>query len=649
MKPIILIILSLGILFTSCDKLFDNMEGDLSKMSSADLVGSEAGLQRMLANLYTYIPMGAFSTADQATLFANGSRSNQGYYNTGVDGFWNYTAMRSINKFIETIQKAQADGVINEVTRKYYEGEARFIRAYCYFGSVRVYGGVPIIEKSLDNEYDGDKNAGLYYPRLTEKETWDWVLNEFQTAADLLPESHASGVMRAHKYSALALKARAALWAASVSKYWNRNPLRNDYISVREKLSYMESSYANAYYQIAIDAAAAVINSGKHSLTGASPSSVDEAITTLGNMFQNYDSNEGLFGRSYKTGATDNGNGTQGWTANQFVSGYLQGTYSATLNLADEYDNYTSLSERKRTSGKIATRIDGDESNYILSGTPTLEVSELNDFVKYENVTDPFTIKDARFQAWVLYPGCTFRNIETNISAGIATSSKISIYPSTNESAVCGGKEYYAYGSSDINNTSAFYNLAGDVNSNNRSAYSFMIRKFIDPSANNLFPQSPWYDIRYSEVLLTYAEAVAESGLGDATLAKKCLNDVRHRAGFTDDVDPTIDNILHEWKVEFAFENKWQQVLWRRRGHFNNLRDNTQEEGTTFDKLTLLPIVDCSGSSVKYFFIRSLAYYSTATASTANPITLGVGTEIYYGNIPNYVKNRLIDNKRTDQ
>ena len=41
--------LSLGI--SSCDKFFDSMEGDLSKVAAEDLLNTENGLLSLLANL----------------------------------------------------------------------------------------------------------------------------------------------------------------------------------------------------------------------------------------------------------------------------------------------------------------------------------------------------------------------------------------------------------------------------------------------------------------------------------------------------------------------------------------------------------------------------------------------------------------------
>lgn len=69
------------------------------------------------------------------------------------------------------------------------------------------------------------------------------------------------------------------------------------------------------------------------------------------------------------------------------------------------------------------------------------------------------------------------------------------------------------------------------------------------------------YILRYSDVLLIYAESILAGGgsTSDAN-ALKYFNMVRHRAGFgvsADKTSLTIDNILHERKVEFAFEGDY--------------------------------------------------------------------------------------------
>ncbi|MBP5636145.1 MAG: RagB/SusD family nutrient uptake outer membrane protein [Bacteroidales bacterium] len=63
--------------------------------------------------------------------------------------------------------------------------------------------------------------------------------------------------------------------------------------------------------------------------------------------------------------------------------------------------------------------------------------------------------------------------------------------------------------------------------------------------------------IRYSDVLLMYAEALARNassvGLKSGYSASDALNEVRNRAGMTD-IAATVDNVLDERRAEFALE-----------------------------------------------------------------------------------------------
>lgn len=69
------------------------------------------------------------------------------------------------------------------------------------------------------------------------------------------------------------------------------------------------------------------------------------------------------------------------------------------------------------------------------------------------------------------------------------------------------------------------------------------------------------YILRYADVLLIYSEAIlAGAGSTSDANALKYFNMVRHRAGFGASADKTaltIDDILHERKVEFAFEGDY--------------------------------------------------------------------------------------------
>ena len=71
-------LLCLSLTFTSCEALFDNLEGDLTKMTGEDMASSEAGIQMLLAEVYSYIPMNAYGYEDQYTM--NAADSHGGDY-----------------------------------------------------------------------------------------------------------------------------------------------------------------------------------------------------------------------------------------------------------------------------------------------------------------------------------------------------------------------------------------------------------------------------------------------------------------------------------------------------------------------------------------------------------------------------------------
>ena len=653
MKKIFASILIAGLTlgFVSCERIFDNMEGDLSKVAAEDLLHSENGLLALLADLYSNLPSLSLNDSDKNQMFGNGARDVPSYGST-VGGFWNYTAVRAVNIFLAAVEDCRANKVLDDATADHYKGEALFIRAYYYFASVRVYGGIPIVEEVLDSYYGTDEEDKLYVPRSTEKESWDWVLDQFEQAAQLLPEKQGQE-MRATKYSAYALEARAALWAASESKYWKRAELNPSWNAVQKKYTYMDASYAPEYYKKAIEAAKKVIDTNLYDLYEPNPSSISGAIANLEELFQNYKTVEGLFGRSYKTGDSGTTNGTDKWVPNQFAFGYTgtgAANYAVTLNLADEYDYYTDESGRGRKDGKIQTLVSGDENAYMLDPETEMTNDMVKNYKHYNSIQEPFLLKDARFQAWVIYPGATFRNTTVYMQGGmVKPDGTVEVYPNAksngdgNYEVVFKGESYYPYGGAGIENSS-FMGLTTDKNANNRNSYCFSPRKYVDLKSNNDYVQSPYYDIRYAEVLLTYAEAVLESGQGDKSLATKCLNDVRHRAGFKDNVDLTIENILHEWKVEFPFENKWANVLYRRRGFYNANNAENQEEGTLGVKLTLIPMVDLSGSTAQYIFLRAIPVTATSKYYGYSGKLSYSGT--YYNGIPNYVNNHIDDNNK---
>lgn len=119
-----------------------------------------------------------------------------------------------------------------------YPYEVRFLRAYFYFNLVRQYGDVPFTNHMLDAE-ESNKLT-----RRPAKEIFDYIISECDEIKDLIIEDYSKVDRpiqpveggRANKMTVLALKARAALFAASPLF----NPTNNPELWHRAALANME-------------------------------------------------------------------------------------------------------------------------------------------------------------------------------------------------------------------------------------------------------------------------------------------------------------------------------------------------------------------------------------------------------------------------
>ncbi|WP_460879416.1 RagB/SusD family nutrient uptake outer membrane protein [Pontibacter rugosus] len=116
-----------------------------------------------------------------------------------------YEGIRRCNHFLEKFEKAQG---ISQVKLDQYEGEVRFMRAFHYSFLSFFFGDVQLITSTLDI---GD--AEITGQRTQNKEVVDFILNELEEAAKLLPTTYGSKDLgRITKGAALGWKARVALF-----------------------------------------------------------------------------------------------------------------------------------------------------------------------------------------------------------------------------------------------------------------------------------------------------------------------------------------------------------------------------------------------------------------------------------------------------
>lgn len=123
-----------------------------------------------------------------------------------------YKNIRNCNIFFANIDALEA---FDEPDRNLLTGEMIFFRAFYYMDLVNKFGGVPLITRLFDLN-----DTEMMLPRNSYEECSQFVIDEFQRAADLLPTKNTGKDFgRLTKGAALAMKCRMQLYAAS--PLWN--------------------------------------------------------------------------------------------------------------------------------------------------------------------------------------------------------------------------------------------------------------------------------------------------------------------------------------------------------------------------------------------------------------------------------------------
>tara|TARA_R110002049_G_scaffold9962_2_gene49680 strand:- start:54865 stop:56769 length:1905 start_codon:yes stop_codon:yes gene_type:complete len=445
---------------------------------------------------------------------------NSGWGN-GDWGTWNYEYIRELNLTIERIGQATA---LKDEVKAGFIAEVRFLRASYYFEMVKRMGGVPLILEPLTYDFSGDPSY-LQYPRETEAAIYDFVISEAEALKDLLP-SNADSKSRATKGAALAMQARAALYAGSIAKYGGTTPT----VSLPGGEVGIPAAKANAYYTTALNAAEAIINgeAGAYDLYNKKP----DLSENFAALFYDKENPEAIFVEDFKVG----GGKTHGFTI----------------------ENQPRSTAEEQEGGNINPSLQFVQSFELLNGTYAPLAHEVGgDPVYYDQIDDIFDGRDARLAGTVILPGSDFKSKPVDIWAGYILSDNTIL---TGDQR--GLKKDIPGGPLNVQVVGFDGPIAGFEFT---AQTGFYIRKHQDPNSGSgrRGTQSDVWFMRYrfGEVLLNAAEAAFElSELGDGAKLPKAttyLNRLRVRAGLTvplTDVDITFDKIAHERYVELAFE-----------------------------------------------------------------------------------------------
>jgi hypothetical protein len=530
MKRILYLLLAAVVLngTASCKKDFLDLKPQ-DAYSDETVWQDPALVQTFVNNIYLGIPHGfsnimMSSMADETMYNADFGSSNitkslvtPSDYSIFDEGFWSgnrqrlmgwtmvYKFVRPANMFFE---KIDAVPFTNEEDRNRMKGEVHFLRAYLYHNLVSMYGGVPIITKSygLNDDFKVERN--------TYEDCINFIIKELDSAAQQLPLSYTgANIGRATKGAALALKARVLLYAAS--DLYNSDASWAGGFANKALVGYVGGD-RTARWQAAKDAAKAVMDLNMYSLYMPNPASAQDAINNYSNIFLQKGTPEDIFLRyftakidenwdGYNPGLYNNPNGWHGWGSNTPIG-----------QMVDAYEKVDTISN--------------------------IAVARPFSWSNASDKANPYQNRDPRFYASILYDGAKWRPRQADAVGRDPIGIVQTGYYEKPDGTVIPGL--------DTRN--------GPLEDWNGTYTGYYMRKFIDPSVNAQYDkqEQPWRYIRYTEVLLNYAEACL--GLGQEAEALTVLNQIRKRAAMPDITEsgaPLIDRYRNERRVELAFED----------------------------------------------------------------------------------------------
>ena len=516
----------------SCKREFLNVQPK-DKVSSELTWGDAALSQAFVFGIYSAFGYGGFEEqalaayTDEAMFTHAGRNINtftQGTENasnlawiSGTYG-WNnmYKVIRAANVAIERLPTATfTDAVLKDRLL----GETYFLRAYYYQQLLRFYGGVPLIDKpyGLNDDYTIARN--------TYKECVDFIVADLDKAAQLL-DGKPSTPGRTSKLAAMALKARVLLYAASDLHDGPTAKAKSTVLAAYANLDILAypAGDRTARWQAAKAAAKAVLDAGKgYKLDLAAPATAEEGKNNyisiaLGGQSASGDAAaavELILQRTHTALYTEE----DGWP--------LGGIHYGINNGPNGYHNWAG-------NTPIQQLVDDYE---MMDGTKF-------DWTNPAHKADPYTNRDPRFYGTILYDGAGWKPRPADVTGADPVNQ------------VQTG--YYDNGSGGSIN--GIDTRESPVENWNGSRTHYYTRKFIDPNPALADNQSnaqviPWPFIRYTEMVLNYAEACI--ALGEEAEAKTWLNKIRFRSGMpaiTDAGAALVDRYRNERRIELAYE-----------------------------------------------------------------------------------------------
>lgn len=368
------------------------------------------------------------------------------------------------------------------------EAEIRFCRAINYFNLARVYGGLVIrTDHSGVSGFtdDGANPEDCNRARLSEEDTYQFILDELQWAADNLPEKWVGDTQdgRATKGIVYGFISRIALFAEQ--------------------------------WQVAADAADKCKQYGNYGL-------IENYANLFDHNFDKTNRKEVIYAMYYK----------------QDLKTHLFDMQMACPSVAAKYG--------KAMTAHIVPTAELADTYEFRDGTvfdwKTWNKNNTTTIAK--KLEDPYTEREPRFHATILYNGAKWDGLTINTHIGMT------------DKVDTGVDHFVEF--TDASSTKGY------------TCTGYYVRKYLMPGYTEFYvKQSHNTEIilRYGEVLLNKAEALAQ--LGKITEALVPLNEVRARVGLpartADNLEDFMKLLRKERVCELAGEGHryWDLIRWR--------------------------------------------------------------------------------------
>lgn len=184
-------------------------------------------------------PLVNFTNSDDMVVLGSQPNFTRSVPNSSI---WSYSTVRSINIMLDRIETRMTD-VLTPSAKAHWVGIGKFFRAMRYAALVQTYGDVPYYDREINNT----ELTELYKPRTDRNTVMDAVYDDLKFALQNVRLN--DGDQNVNRYIVAGFVSRLALTEGTWQKYYYKN-----------------NTQAKKFLELAIEAAALDMSSGKYAI-----------------------------------------------------------------------------------------------------------------------------------------------------------------------------------------------------------------------------------------------------------------------------------------------------------------------------------------------------------------------------------------------